>query len=134
MTVWDLGGQTSIRPYWRCYYANTSAVIYVVDSADPDRVATCKQELLSMLDVCENLQCTKYRPPSRVRFNDSDTRVCVCVCVCVCVFCNHTQEDELKGVPLLILANKQDLAGAMTPEQISEALGLVCKCFEQGGM
>lgn len=18
--VWDLGGQTSIRPYWRCYY------------------------------------------------------------------------------------------------------------------
>ena len=21
--VWDLGGQSSIRPYWRCYYANT---------------------------------------------------------------------------------------------------------------
>ena len=21
--VWDLGGQTSIRPYWRCYYPNT---------------------------------------------------------------------------------------------------------------
>lgn len=21
--VWDLGGQTSIRPYWRCYYQNT---------------------------------------------------------------------------------------------------------------
>ena len=32
--VWDLGGQTSIRPYWRCYYTNTDAVIYVVDSAD----------------------------------------------------------------------------------------------------
>ncbi|NXR07106.1 ARL1 protein, partial [Semnornis frantzii] len=27
--VWDLGGQTSIRPYWRCYYSNTDAVIYV---------------------------------------------------------------------------------------------------------
>ncbi|KAJ2179094.1 Arf GTPase arl1, partial [Coemansia sp. RSA 353] len=26
--VWDLGGQTNIRPYWRCYYANTDAVIY----------------------------------------------------------------------------------------------------------
>ncbi|KAK6035621.1 ADP-ribosylation factor family protein, partial [Cooperia oncophora] len=35
--VWDLGGQTSIRPYWRCYYANTDAIIYVVDSADRDR-------------------------------------------------------------------------------------------------
>ena len=31
--MWDLGGQTSIRPYWRCYYQNTNAVIYVVDSA-----------------------------------------------------------------------------------------------------
>ena len=27
----DLGGQTSIRPYWRCYYANTAAVIFVVE-------------------------------------------------------------------------------------------------------
>lgn len=25
--VWDLGGQSSIRPYWRCYYAQTTAVI-----------------------------------------------------------------------------------------------------------
>lgn len=29
--VWDLGGQTSIRPYWRCYYPNTDAIIFVVD-------------------------------------------------------------------------------------------------------
>ena len=36
--VWDLGGQTSIRPYWRCYYQNTNAVIYVVDSADQVRL------------------------------------------------------------------------------------------------
>jgi len=28
--VWDLGGQTSIRPYWRCYYPNTDAIIFVV--------------------------------------------------------------------------------------------------------
>ncbi|GAB5590790.1 Arf GTPase arl1 [Umbelopsis nana] len=48
--VWDLGGQTSIRPYWRCYYANTDAVIYVVDSADKDRVETSKEELHAMLE------------------------------------------------------------------------------------
>ena len=30
--------QTSIRPYWRCYYQNTNAVIYVVDSADQVRL------------------------------------------------------------------------------------------------
>jgi ADP-ribosylation factor-like protein 1 len=44
-----LGGQTSIRPYWRCYYANTDAILYVVDSCDRDRLATSKSELLSML-------------------------------------------------------------------------------------
>jgi len=43
--VWDLGGQTSIRPYWRCYYQNTNAVIYVVDSADQERMGISKQEL-----------------------------------------------------------------------------------------
>merc|ERR1712151_148892 len=48
--VWDLGGQTLIRPYWRCYYSNTDAVIYVVDSCDRDRMGISKQELLAMLD------------------------------------------------------------------------------------
>lgn len=49
--VWDLGGQTSIRPYWRCYYANTDAIIYVVDSMDQERMPSSKEELLSMLEV-----------------------------------------------------------------------------------
>ncbi|EPQ31199.1 uncharacterized protein PFL1_06847 [Pseudozyma flocculosa PF-1] len=47
--VWDLGGQTSIRPYWRCYYANTTAIIYVIDSSDTARLETAKAELISML-------------------------------------------------------------------------------------
>ncbi|KAG8461114.1 hypothetical protein KFE25_003683 [Diacronema lutheri] len=48
--VWDLGGQTSIRPYWRCYYQNTNAIIYVVDSADSERMGISKQELVTMLE------------------------------------------------------------------------------------
>ena len=48
--VWDLGGQTSIRPYWRCYYANTSAVIFVIDSTDLDRLGTAAEELSAMLN------------------------------------------------------------------------------------
>jgi ADP-ribosylation factor-like protein 1 len=48
--VWDLGGQTSIRPYWRCYYPNTDAIIFVVDSCDSERLGIAKQELLAMLD------------------------------------------------------------------------------------
>lgn len=47
--VWDLGGQSSIRPYWRCYYPNTDAIIFVVDSSDIERIETAKAELHAML-------------------------------------------------------------------------------------
>lgn len=47
--VWDLGGQTSIRPYWRCYYPNTQAIIYVVDSSDTERVGTSREEFHAIL-------------------------------------------------------------------------------------
>ena len=51
--VWDLGGQTSIRPYWRCYYPNTQAIIYVVDSTDAERLDTTKEEFHAILDEDE---------------------------------------------------------------------------------
>jgi ADP-ribosylation factor-like protein 1 len=70
LMVWDLGGQTSIRPYWRCYYTGADAIIYVVDSADAERLEIAKGELMSM--------CA---------------------------------EDELRGVPICIFANKQDVQG-----------------------
>ena len=47
--VWDLGGQTAIRPYWRCYYPNTDAIVYVVDSADRNRINDSKDALFDML-------------------------------------------------------------------------------------
>ncbi|KAK8394533.1 hypothetical protein O3P69_006597 [Scylla paramamosain] len=75
--VWDLD------PYWRCYYSNTDAIIYVVDSADRDRIGISKQELVSMLE-----------------------------------------EEELKSAILAVLANKQDMEGAMTVAEVHSALGL----------
>ncbi|TYJ32875.1 hypothetical protein E1A91_A05G065900v1 [Gossypium mustelinum] len=51
--VWDLGGQTSIRPYWRCYFPNTQAIIYVVDSSDTDRIGIAKEEFHAILEEDE---------------------------------------------------------------------------------
>lgn len=51
--VWDLGGQTGIRPYWRCYFSQTDAIIYVVDSTDRDRMGVAKHELFALLDEDE---------------------------------------------------------------------------------
>jgi ADP-ribosylation factor-like protein 1 len=49
LNVWDLGGQTAIRPYWRYYYSSTAAVIFVVDSTDIERLQTAADELAAML-------------------------------------------------------------------------------------
>ncbi|XP_033829918.1 ADP-ribosylation factor 4-like [Periophthalmus magnuspinnatus] len=82
-TVWDVGGQTIIRPLWRHYFTNTQGLIFVVDSNDPERIKDAAEELQIML-----------------------------------------QEDQLRGVALLIFANKQDLPRAMTTADITHALGL----------
>lgn len=37
------------RPYWRCYFPNTSAIIYVIDASDTERLDTSRSELLTML-------------------------------------------------------------------------------------
>lgn len=31
LNVWDIGGQKAIRAYWRNYYDQTDAMIYVID-------------------------------------------------------------------------------------------------------
>eukprot|EP00917_Polyrhabdina_sp_WS-2016_P013713 GHVP01030040.1.p1 GENE.GHVP01030040.1~~GHVP01030040.1.p1 ORF type:complete len:190 (+),score=20.96 GHVP01030040.1:85-654(+) len=49
LNLWDLGGQTSIRPYWRCYFRNTAAICFVVDAADPDRLLEASRELTFLL-------------------------------------------------------------------------------------
>ncbi|CAG8561156.1 27322_t:CDS:2, partial [Dentiscutata erythropus] len=47
--VFDVGGQKSIRTYWRNYFEKTDGVIWVVDSADRMRLDDCKKELQALL-------------------------------------------------------------------------------------
>jgi len=83
LNVWDIGGQRSIRPYWRHYFQNADVLVYVVDSADKARMEESAAELDQLLE-----------------------------------------EEKLAGVPLLVLANKQDLVGAATSQAIAEILHL----------
>lgn len=83
LNVWDIGGQKSIRPYWKNYYENTDALIYVIDSADQKRVEEAGAELNTLLS-----------------------------------------EGKLAGIPVLVFANKQDLAKAMTSKDLAETLQL----------
>ena len=82
-TVWDVGGQETIRRLWNYYYNNIQGIIFVVDSNDTERIDDAREELHKML-----------------------------------------AEEELKDACLLVMANKQDLPGAMTPPDIADGLGL----------
>ncbi|KAG8810508.1 hypothetical protein FRC18_004017 [Serendipita sp. 400] len=85
-TVWDVGGQHRIRPLWRHYYTNVGAVIYVVDSADTERIPEAREEMDNLL-----------------------------------------ASDDLKGVPVLVLANKQDLPNALDVGILTNTLGMQAK-------
>ena len=49
MNIWDVGGQKTLRSYWRNYYEQTDGMIWVVDSADLRRLDDCRAELHKLL-------------------------------------------------------------------------------------
>jgi ADP-ribosylation factor-like protein 2 len=83
LNIWDVGGQKSLRSYWRNYFESTDGLVWVVDSADKMRLDDCKAELHKLL-----------------------------------------QEERLSGATLLVFANKCDLPGALSAEEIKEILNL----------
>ncbi|CAG0915428.1 unnamed protein product [Notodromas monacha] len=56
LNIWDVGGQKSLRSYWRNYFETTDGLIWVVDTADIRRLGDCKAELHQLLEeerLCE---------------------------------------------------------------------------------
>lgn len=49
LNMWDVGGQKSLRSYWRNYFECTDGLVWVVDSADKRRLDDCKSELHVLL-------------------------------------------------------------------------------------
>lgn len=79
LNLWDVGGQKSLRSYWRNYFESTDGLVWVVDSADRMRMDACRDELGILL-----------------------------------------KEERLAGATLLVLANKQDLPGALSAQEIKD--------------
>ncbi|ERN00487.1 hypothetical protein AMTRI_Chr05g56710 [Amborella trichopoda] len=83
LNIWDVGGQKTIRSYWRNYFEQTDGLVWVVDSSDFRRLDDCRLELHNLL-----------------------------------------KEERLSGASLLILANKQDIHGALELKDIAKVLNL----------
>lgn len=77
LNFWDLGGQTELQSLWDKYYAESHAIIYIVDSSDRDRVDESKETFDKMI-----------------------------------------ANENLRGIPLLVLANKQDIPECMGVREV----------------
>ena len=89
-TVWDVGGSPKLRPLWRHYYANTQAIIYVIDAA----------ALLSCTDNSNPTSSSSAEPTAPTEHS---------------LFLENIEElsrlareKQLKDACILILANKLD--------------------------
>eukprot|EP01067_Filipodium_phascolosomae_P004201 Filipodium_phascolosomae@DN2737_c1_g1_i2.p1 len=49
VNIWDIGGQRSIRTFWKNYFESTDGLVWVVDCADTGRLSLCKHELHKLL-------------------------------------------------------------------------------------
>ncbi|KAF8473552.1 ADP-ribosylation factor family protein [Kalaharituber pfeilii] len=49
LNIWDVGGQTTLRTYWRNYFEKTDVLIWVVDTTDRLRLDDCAKELQGLL-------------------------------------------------------------------------------------
>lgn len=60
----DVGGQKTLRSYWRNYFEKTDALIWVVDATDRLRIDDCRQELAPLL--LEEVRVPKAGPIAQV--------------------------------------------------------------------
>ncbi|EDN98508.1 hypothetical protein SS1G_13367 [Sclerotinia sclerotiorum 1980 UF-70] len=50
LKCWDLGGQPRFRSMWERYCRGVNAIVFIVDSADPDALPIAKDELHLLLE------------------------------------------------------------------------------------
>ena len=49
LSIWDVGGQDTLRPLWRHHFTGTQGIIFVVDSSDTQRLELARRELHGIL-------------------------------------------------------------------------------------
>ncbi|RYP41557.1 hypothetical protein DL768_010473 [Monosporascus sp. mg162] len=108
LKIWDVGGQLSLRRLWQSYYASCHAIVFIIDSTDIGD---------GSLDGEDGGSGGGGDGSGTGRLEE-----------CRLVLEDVLQNSETEGVPLLILANKQDREDCVEVVRIKE--GLVKKVFE----
>ncbi|EGB05938.1 hypothetical protein AURANDRAFT_59271 [Aureococcus anophagefferens] len=114
LNVWDIGGQKSIRPYWRNYFDQTDALVYVIDSADSRRMEETATELGQLARPAASFGRARAAAAASARAARRGPR-------------GPVDEAKLSEIPVLCFANKCDLMNAMEEEEIEENVNPVLK-------
>lgn len=116
LKIWDVGGQQSLRGLWASYYSSCHAIVYVIDSTD-----------VGDADLSRLAQRANNSNPALYNHHDTDDefgRLDECKSVLESVL----QNQDTEGVPVLVLANKQDREDSVEVVSIKE--GLVRRVIE----
>ncbi|QGI68867.1 hypothetical protein CEK26_012825 [Fusarium fujikuroi] len=100
--VWDVGGQDKIRPLWRHYFSGELQRSRRMESILMLFGGAGTQGLIFVIDSSDRNRMEEARQELHRIINDR----------------------EMKDSLLLVFANKQDLAEAMKPQEVTEALQL----------
>ncbi|KAJ5666605.1 hypothetical protein N7462_011014 [Penicillium macrosclerotiorum] len=135
LKIWDVGGQISMRGLWQSYYTSCHAIIFVVDSADVGQDAD-----ITRLPSTSSRRPSSVSGPSRGSVGTSDHFSQQAVGMnsgggdfgrldeCREVLESVLQNTDVAGVPILVLANKQDREDCVEVVRIKE--GFIRKIFE----
>jgi ADP-ribosylation factor related protein 1 len=143
LKIWDVGGQMSLRRLWTSYYKSAHAVVFILDSTDlgdgdlDDEPKTPgwhgrKKSYFGQVEDDETqpprTPATPLTPGLMSAFPHG--RLDECRAVLESVLGN----EQTAGLPILVLANKQDREDSLEVVRIKE--GFVRKVFEgeKGGM
>ncbi|OJJ45821.1 hypothetical protein ASPZODRAFT_98747 [Penicilliopsis zonata CBS 506.65] len=136
LKIWDVGGQISMRGLWQSYYASCHAIIFVVDSTDvgqdPDITrlpSSASRRPSSASGPSGNNPATSPSPSfseqmAGINAASDFGRLDECRQVLESVL----QSADVAGVPILVLANKQDREDCVEVVRIKE--GFVRRVFE----
>ncbi|KAK3906658.1 ADP-ribosylation factor-like protein 3 [Staphylotrichum tortipilum] len=115
LKLWDVGGQLSLRKLWQSYYASCHAIVFIIDSTDIGDGVLDDSTTSTTTNPSSSNSSSAPLPSGRLE-------------ECRLVLEDVLQNSEAEGVPLLILANKQDREDCVEVVRIKE--GLVKRVFE----
>ena len=142
MKLWDVGGQMSLRRLWQSYYQSCHAIVFIIDSTDIGDLSDTISGMKAAGGETTASRSGSISASQGAEGGSSDAKASSAASgaaaasgeevsrldECRMVLEDVLQHSDTEGVPLLILANKQDREDCVEVVRIKE--GLVKKVFE----